>query len=499
MENEQYTNPINEAPTDQSLPSEIEDGKPQLTEKTPEDIKFGDSHPFKTIMSLSLIPALLQTMNSLHDAIDLLFIKKAYGATQLTIVSISSNFRMLYTEFMNIHTTSLTYKASQFVVQHKYKEAAQLLVDYIRINFLMAIIFPVVGHLAEVPFIKTLGLHDEYMKEANSFNFPLYFIGFFLSTVSCFRNILNGIARPTLSSLTAVASLVFSLFVATPIVSFGCHLDLWVCQLAYYSGEIIMFFIFTVIFFKGTFPVKIEWKMFISKPSPDLCSALMLCLPSLIIIPFGMLAPAATLSKMNSAAGKNIDVATTLNAGSKPMAIILTLLKTLLSGFMSSGTWAFNKGLISRVKQLFVYSLVVPLGILAVIYWLLIFYPYSFMQIWLDEKYKPLVEEYIPLFFYGVWLDVVCQLLFFLMMVMNQPLNAVAEAVCKYSFQVAISFILAAAFPHNARKIGFAYLITSIGDLVFSCLFLTCPFYKYLHKKDDTAAINEPLIENTDN
>ena len=57
-----------------------EDEIPQNQNLTPEDIKFGQDHPFKTIVKLSVIPAFLQTASSIHDAIDLIYMRKAYGS-----------------------------------------------------------------------------------------------------------------------------------------------------------------------------------------------------------------------------------------------------------------------------------------------------------------------------------------------------------------------------------------------------------------------------------
>ena len=239
--------------------------------------------------------------------------------------------------------------------------------------------------------------------------------------------------------------------------------------------------------------------MFFRRPSTELGSALLLALPSLVMIPLGMLAPAMTLNQMNEAVNFDTDVATVLSTGSKPMAIVLGLLKVMLSGFSSAGTYAFNKNLISRMKQLFAYSYVIPFGILLVIYPFLIWMPNLYMQIWLpEEKYKPLVSEYIPLFFYGVWFDVIAQGFFFLMLAMNTPFNALGEAILKYAFQIAISFIMGAIYPTNARAIGYCYLMTSIADFVLGILFLICPFYKYLKKKNDpnvsNSQVETPLI-----
>ena len=332
------------------------------------DEKFGGSHPFKTILTLSVLPAMFLILSSMHDAIDLILLRNAYDETTYSAIAISSVIKSLVMGISQIHSVSIPFKISQFAADHKFDEAGQFIVDYIRINVLIAIFIPILFLFIQKPFITFLGMPKELLEIGCNYLLPLYFSVFFLSTASCLRGVLTGIAKPVFSSLTQIFAQLFSLCISTPIICIALHGPVWTAQLAYLSGEIICCLILLFLFFKGKISINVNWNMFIRKPSKELLSGLSLCLPNIIIITFGVVSPSILMNKMLTASKMDSKLATVINVGSKPSTILVTILRTLSIGLPSAGTWAFKKNMFDRLRSLFLYSLIIPYLIVAAIY-----------------------------------------------------------------------------------------------------------------------------------
>ena len=123
---------------------------------TEEDRRFGSKSPFITLMQLSLGPLLSRLSSTFQDAIDLFIIKKRFGTYGSGVVALSAMVRNMTIAFSIFMSYALMVQVSSLVGQKKTSDAAQLLVDSLRIAIIVDIIFPIIIYFSNIPILKFL-------------------------------------------------------------------------------------------------------------------------------------------------------------------------------------------------------------------------------------------------------------------------------------------------------------------------------------------------------
>ena len=463
--------------------------------KDEEDIKFGKGHPFLTVFKLSVGPFLYETAQAFQDSIDLFLVKKAYhnNEAMVGIISMAATLRTLIVALTSFLPQSLPFKISQLIAKKNNQAAAQILVDYIRIMVIIAILLPVIMHFAIKPILSILNCPRSMATYVEQYIAPVTYIAFILGTYKCYGQVLIGIAKSTLGAVLELSALVISLFVADPIAMFGFHASPSILGICYFSGQMVMFIVLTICFFLGKFKVRPTFKMFISKPSSELWSAIKPAIPILVQLCLGILGPMVIVASLNKAA-MNVSeefseiVATVVTTASKLTILLTVMTQGSMFGLRSSGSWAFSRKKFIRLKKLAIYSLIFPYVILVILVPFLIAKPEWIMRIWLsNDKYHDAIKGIVPKEFYGTLLEPLNSLIFILLIILGYPMWSIIIFAGRSAVQVGFSILLYQHYPNNPYNIAYIYPIFMVAELIVAALVIIYPWRKQLsHGKDET-------------
>jgi hypothetical protein len=270
--------------------------------------------------------------------------------------------------------------------------------------------------------------------------------------------------------------MIVSLLVLDPILMFGFKVPIYYCGLAYYGGPLIISLILFALFFRGVFPVKLLWRSFFSKPSPELKSTLLLSLPQIAAVFLSIVGNMGEISFVNKAAqnvGKEYAdmFSTVVLTASKPTLILSGMITGINTGFRSCAPWAFQKGLIPRLVKLYLSALLIGTVLFCIIIPVLIAKPTTILNIWLSEEYNDLIKKIVPLYSYGYFLEPFLTLTPTVLMVVGSPLRAMVSIVLRYFLPCLIALVLYYITPNKPLIVSYVFLIgTVVGLIILVCL-----------------------------
>ena len=495
----------NEDVSEKELLSSVSSYNDEMDKVTEEDRRFGSKSPFITLMQLSLGPLLSRLSSTFQDAIDLFIIKKRFGTYGSGVVALSAMVRNMTIAFSIFMSYALMVQVSSLVGQKKTSDAAQLLVDSLRIAIIVGIIFPIIIYFSNIPILKFLECPDEYLKDSSKYVFSASTLTIFASIFQTFCGVLLGLGKSTLTGIIQIGSIAFSLFIADPIFCFATHTPLWSLGFAFVSGQAVFAIILFVLFFMGKFTIKPTMGMFISKNSEFLGTTVGKSVQYIISILSGVIPPFCMLKFLISAA-KLGGIPTTsasqiFTTFIHPFNIIATVAMGFLAGLPSAAAYAFNAKLYKRVFQLLYKSLIVPMLIMAVLIPIVIAIPDKIQSIWIDDTEVLQYSKYIrPPFYTLILLPTVEALNGLLILSGHSVLGALPNAIVFIS-RLAAVFILHYTNKSNPWVIFYAMPISDICGFITAIVGSIVPI-KFMNKelKDaestEKSQLNESLLLN---
>ena len=371
---------------------------------TIEDIKFTLNHPFITLMKLCAGPLIFSIAATFQDIFDLYFVKKGYDQAGVIIIGMAAMMRFIILHVTNFSGGATTVKISALIAEKQYDKAGQLIVDILRLYFIVSLIFPIIAYFTMNIFLEFLQGPEKYFKDAINYLWPILFVMFFVSTFQLLNCALIGEARSNLCAIIQIISLIISLFIADPIFIFILKVPITKISFAYCSGPIICGIILFILYFNEYFSVKPKLSMFLKPFSDIFWPTIKLSFSFLINLFAGVFPPTLMMRYANYAAkssGINEDVMAVMSAMIKPYNLLASASIGALAGLAPAVSYSFASKDFKRVKQLFFYSLIVPLSISIIFLPLLIFKPEFIMKIWLNHNSTLLLaKKMVPIIFY---------------------------------------------------------------------------------------------------
>jgi Na+-driven multidrug efflux pump len=357
---------------------------------TEEDIRFGSKPPFATLMTLALGPLLSRVSASFQDAIDLFIIKKGYGSKGSGVVSLSAMIRNMIIAFSMFMSAALTVQVSALAGQKRTSEAAQLVVDSIRISILIGILMPILTYFLRNYILQFLECPAEYYDDSSKYVLCGSTLSLFSSVFNVLCGVLLGLGRSTYTGVLQIIAIAFPLCIVNPILCFAVKVPLWSLGFSYVSGQVVLAIVLFVMFFMGKYSIKPTFGMFLKKPSEFLGETIGKSAQYVIFIFAGVIPPFFLLKFLiNSAVDVGIPATTASQIFTTfihPYNIIGTLGQGFMAGFPSSAAYAYNAKLYKRVFQLLFKSQIVPLSVMAVLIIIVLAIPAKIQSIWVEDE-----------------------------------------------------------------------------------------------------------------
>ena len=484
--------------------SDVETNSLLEKNKDDDDEKLGKDHPFKTILKLSAGPFIFFTANRFHDATDLYFVKKAYNGTSedmVGIVSLAAVIRSLVEGIATFYAPALAFKTAELVAKNNNDQAAQLLVDFIRIGVVIAILVPLILNFSLPSLLNLLGAPNEMRGDITNYIFYTSLCSIFLSVFKCCGQVLNGLGKTFVQSMLEMGAISISLFIGDPIMMFGFKAGSSFLGANYYSGTVLISTALAIAFFTGKFAVKPTLRMLISKPSSEFTSSLKTIAPFFAMLIFGIIGPLVTLGNIVRAANNSKEeyrdyISTAISSITKPLGILEAMVNGLTEGIKSSGTWAFNHGKLNRLKQLMFYTLVAPMIIVTIVSPMMIAKPTLIMSIWISNKEMlDAIKVLAPIIFYATWVLPISDLISFMLIITGYPLRVFVLQFIFCVSHVSVSSLLYMNHRADPSIVALVYPITFGIFGLCSIIMFVKPYIKHLYKKsDEDNDINRTLL-----
>ena len=459
---------------------DIEDGRDEVSMgylSNEEEARLGGSSPFITILKLGIGPMFFMSFNSIQDAFQLFLAREGYGATGVTVISISDAIIGIIFSLSSFFNQGLTIKMSELITKKHFPEANKLFVDMIRLTFFLGILIPF-GIICATPYLlKALGMPNDYMNTARSYIFPIVAVMFFNMAFEVVTASLYAIGKSGIVSTIRIISLIFSMCIFILFI-FILKLPISLLGLAIISGPTIFCIGYLIHFMLGKEIIAPECNMFLEKPSKNLWYTFKMSIPALLQIIVNASGPLIVTSAVTLAAshiGQTTNVSTVYSTSAKPLMIVMMGIMGAVSGLNTAATFSYHKGDMKRVKALALCSLVLPFIILAVIWPMMVFKPNLVMGIWINENEMiKWVSKITPKLFYTLPLVPINLVISSLIIVLGKSGLAILPCFTKFFTLILSLIFLYKRFSNNPENLLYCCNIADVEDFICN---LICALY----------------------
>lgn len=310
--------------------------------KSLEHYRLAGRAPLPTILYLSSGPILAQFTSSLKGIIGSIWVSKALGEKGLTAISTIGVFDGISRSFGFFLNSAASTKISQLYGEHKEEEAGQLVVDLIRVAFIIGIILPIILIVSTNPLCKWLGADEEICKMCQLYMLPINIGTFTTCMFILLGGSLQGEGRSLFFSILNVASLVVNMTLFDPILLLVIKTGIWGASTAQALAEAIPGIIIFILYFMKKFGVKPKLVMFVRKFSPHTLPSLRVGI-SQLFANLSQIVPSIVVRKlMGLAFGENFnDAMAAFNTCVRFFSMTNSVIIAFTMGFVPSGSYAY--------------------------------------------------------------------------------------------------------------------------------------------------------------
>lgn len=338
--------------------NEENEEKQNKTKGSVNNYRLGGRKPLPTILFLSSGPILAQFTGSLKGIIGSIWISKAIGEKGLATISTIGVFDGISRSFGFFLSSSANAKIGQLYGQRNEEEAAQLVIDLIRVAVIMGIVIPLILGLSTIPLAKWLGADIEIQGMCKEYMLPINIGTFTTCSFIALGGCLQGEGRSFFFAICNIISLVANMCVLDPIFLLACKTGIWGASLGQALSEAIPGIIIFTLYFMGKFGIKPKWKMFISKFSPHTFPSLKVGL-SQLFANLSQIVPSIVVRKLMGLAFKENfnDAMASFNTVVRFFVLTNSVIIAVTMGFIPSGSYAFAAKRYKRWFKLAFHSL----------------------------------------------------------------------------------------------------------------------------------------------
>ena len=454
--------------------------------------KFGVKHPFRVIIEQSFGQWVFTVLQAIQDTISAFFMSKAYPEENISSAISSILFlRTFITAFTSFFRNGITVQLTRFLSMHELDKAAQLSVDCVRLNIIASLVVLIIIVCAGRPLLTALNIPDSYQDLCYYYlvtsSAELIFNGIF----DFGNSMLQGEGKATLGSIFQTGSFIISCLIADPLFMFVFKVPTWALGFAANLGDVILSFVLTPLFLVGMFNTKPTLKMFLKPFRPETLVALKVGVLPFCIVVLALIPALCIQSLINGKAkeaGVQTAVSSVLGLGMKIVTIISNASIGAFSGLISSSSWAAQKGLWSRVRQLVIYSWPLAALSLVIVCPIMWFSPRTIIKIWTkNEVALQIADIILRPYSYLLILLTFYQSFMYAVISTTKSILAVTPLLFKFVTLMVSAYVIAAT-TNTYKYITYSYTLGDFVAFVASLIMFRTVGKKIWFGKDDVDA-----------
>ncbi|OHT12427.1 MatE family protein [Tritrichomonas foetus] len=329
-----------------------------------EDIALGSKPPLRTLLVLSIGPFISQLTQALFGLIDTMWINKALGDKGVTEVSTYSNFDTIGRAFGFFLNVAASTKISSLFGAGLGHQAPQLLVDLLRVAFILSVFVPVVLIPCLKPAARWFGATYDIVEEGFEYILPVIVCAFIPILYLTFCGCLLAEGRTMIFGLLQTITLILNVVIFDPLLLLALRWGMLGNALATILAEGLPMIVIATLYFCGKFSVKPKIGDFFKKFSPHTWPALKVGF-SQLFYQLSLAVPGIVLRKflgLSSTDETYIDIVAGFNAQIRLYQIVFMVTAAVSMGFLPCASYAIGAQRYKRALKLLMHTCWVSFG-----------------------------------------------------------------------------------------------------------------------------------------
>jgi Na+-driven multidrug efflux pump len=248
-----------------------------------EHYRLGGRPPLPTLASLMFGPLISQFVQGIYGVVTSMWMARAMGDLGMSAISVFQNLDNMSRAVGFFLNCAVTSKLSALFGERRESETGQVVCDLWRLSFVCGAIVPAIFLPIAKPLALWYGSAPDVVDWAFLYLAPL--LG--CATVTCLYLLMCGClqaeGRSLLTGGVQIASMILNMAVLNPLFLLVFNWKTAGAAMATILAELIPAVILTVLFFRGRFAVKPEWRGLFRKFSPETLPAIRVGISQLIM------------------------------------------------------------------------------------------------------------------------------------------------------------------------------------------------------------------------
>jgi Na+-driven multidrug efflux pump len=268
---------------DERHTEENDDSDEKKEDQEDEHYRLGHRPPLKTLLALTVGPLISQVVSAIYGVVTSMWMARAMGDLGMAAISVFANLDSIGRAFGFFLMCAATSKISALFGEHRDSEAGQVVCDLWRLTFVCGAIVPGILIPVAKPLARWYGSEPDVVHYSFLYLAPLSGC----AAITCIYLLMCGCLQAEGRSLLVggiqIASLILNMCALNPLFLLVFKWDTIGAAMATIVSELIPAIVLTVLYFRGRFGVKPDWRGLFKRFSPDTLPAVRIGISQLIM------------------------------------------------------------------------------------------------------------------------------------------------------------------------------------------------------------------------
>jgi Na+-driven multidrug efflux pump len=219
---------------------------------------------------------------SFHDAIDLLWISRAFPPSALQVVGFASLVRYLCLCVAIYYSQACMAKVSSLMGEKRIDDATQAVTDLFRLSLLTMLVIPVVFYFISRPLLVFMGCTGDIADQGRDYLLPVLFAMPFITTFQLSCGFLQSEGRSLLCGTMQLLAFVLNCGFFSPVLLLVIKIPLRLAGLSFALSQSIVGVVLTVLIYSGRFGLKPQPRAWLGPFHSEAFHGMLIALPFLI-------------------------------------------------------------------------------------------------------------------------------------------------------------------------------------------------------------------------
>lgn len=260
-----------------------ENAATEVNDKNKEEIyRLAGRKPLITILHLMVGPVISQVTGALYGIINSIWVSKKFGSQGLSAVATEITLEGIGRAFGYFLMIAASTKISQLFGRKRFEEATQVACDLLRFTIVCGIIVPVAILPAHNSMCKWFQASEKTTEWGFQYILPLCACSVLTCINLCCQGFLQAEGRTMLIGIIDLISLVVACGGICPLLMFGLNVGICSASISTVCADAIPGIILFILYFKGKFGLKLNWKQLCKPFNKNTWPALLVGLSQLV-------------------------------------------------------------------------------------------------------------------------------------------------------------------------------------------------------------------------